>query len=408
MKLLAFIILIIFLFPVIVIGGIPLRVEDFLFIILVVFFPKMDYPDARKFFTILVLVVLSNMITFFIQIFLGYAPVLQDFNTLFSLLRNIVIFYGGLKLGAYIKGDFKTLILTLSIGFFISSIVSLVQFYDFAGLGIKFFLLFGKETGIEYGINRTVGTVGNPNYAAFFQICGLIGLLSLKNNLGNFGKILKIVLIPLTIWSVYVTFSRTGLLAMSLIAVAYLIFKKKYAISLVLLFLVMVSAPFFNAMIEGTRYEQLINSNSSELLTLNGRVNHIWAKKLDTFSNNPVWGIGSSKGRITNTIFSITIYDNSFIYLLVTSGLVGMLLTLWFHSSAVIAFIKSRNRETILYVLLLHVNIFIFYLTTDLVKGVMFTSYYFMSIGLLLTFREKNIINKSNESTDIDPNIKLE
>src|SRR5690606_37650123 len=128
---------------------------------------------AKKFINILVLIVLAYFITFSFQIFSGYVPVLQDMNTIFSLVRNIIIFYAGLTLGSTILANSNLIFLTLSIGFFISSIISIVQFYNIGGLGTVSYLLFGNERGVTYGINRVVGTMGNPNYAAFFQICGI-------------------------------------------------------------------------------------------------------------------------------------------------------------------------------------------------------------------------------------------
>jgi hypothetical protein len=267
--------------------------------------------------------------------------------------------------------------------------------------------LFGKEQGITYGINRTVGTVGNPNYAAFFQICGLIGILSLKNIERFFKTFILPTLFILIVWSVYVTFSRTGLITMFLILIAYLFNKKKYGIILFASFILIISLPFLGELLNGSRYEQVANSNSTELLTLNGRVNSIWSKKLEAFYDNPIWGISASDAANSNTSFSNAIYDNSFLYLLIVSGLVGLILNIAFNIKILTYFKKIQDSDLFLYMILLHINIFIFYLTTDLVKGVLFTSFYFLVTGLFISY-ERTKYNRKNATINFDTNIKLE
>jgi len=67
MKLLIFIILIIFVFPTINFGGIPIRIEDIFFLTTLIFFPKLKNTDYKPLVTILTLTVLSNLISFAIQ-----------------------------------------------------------------------------------------------------------------------------------------------------------------------------------------------------------------------------------------------------------------------------------------------------------------------------------------------------
>ena len=405
MKLLLTIILIIFLLPTFNVAGIPIRFEDILFIGIILGFPALKTEKAKPMITILVLIVIAYCITFSIQIFSGYSPIIQDMNTVFSMIRNIVIFYAALKFGQSIKCDINSLLLILSCGFFVSSLVSIIQFHNIGGLGIKTYLLFGKESGIRYGINRTVGTVGNPNYAAFFQICGLIGILSLERMSKFYRTLVLPTLVIITVWSVYVTFSRTGLIALVLIFLGYLVIRRKYKLIIFVSFIVFMSLPIFGELLNGSRYEQVASNNSSELLTLNGRVNAIWSKKLEAFYDSPVWGISASEAAHSNTSFNNAIFDNSFLYLLIISGLIGLIINLAFNIKILTYFKKANNSNLFLYIALLHINIFIFYLTTDLIKGVLFTSFYFLVTGVFITYE----LNKStNETTHINSNIKLE
>lgn len=407
MKLLLTTILIIFLLPTFNIAGIPIRVEDLIYIGIILRYPTLKTEKAKPLIAILSLVVIAYCITFSIQIFSGYSPVIQDMNTLFSMARNIVIFYAALKFGQTIKCDINVLLLIISCGFFISSLVSIIQFHNIGGMGIKSYLLFGRESGIMYGINRTVGTVGNPNYAAFFQICGLIGILCLERMPKFYRSIIFPILISITVWSVYVTFSRTGLISMILIFLGFLIMKQKYKLLLFISFVAFLSFPLFGELLSGSRYEQVASNKSSELLTLNGRVNAIWSKKLEAFYENPLWGISASEAVHSDTSFDIAIFDNSFLYLLVISGLIGLIINLAFNIKIIAYFKKSIKSNLFLYIVLLHINIFIFYLTTDLVKGVLFTSFYFLITGVFITY-ELSLNRKKNETTDFDSNIKLE
>src|SRR5690606_25935529 len=279
----------------------------------------------------------------------------------------------------------------------------IVQFYNIGGLGTVSYLLFGNERGVTYGINRVVGTMGNPNYAAFFQICGIIGIMALKKT----SKLLKSIIVPIlfsiSLLSVYLTFSRTGIISLVIVFLAFLILKKKHILIFISSLILFFSIPFLGSIVEGTRYSE----RASDLLTLNSRVDSIWDKKIEAFYDNPIWGISSSDGANSNTVFDIAIFDNSYLYLLVVSGLVGLILNLTFNFKVILFFNNLKAKTLYLYIALLHVNIFIFYITTDLVKGVMFTSFYFFITGLLISI-DKNQFQYTNDTTDIHTNIKLE
>lgn len=404
MVILLILFIIIFLVPTFNIGGVPIRVEDLLFIILIVKYYKNDGPDVTSFLRILYLILISYFLSYVIQYLSGYNPVIQDMNTVFSLLRNIVIFLAGVNLGKSLIISDNQLFICIAIGFFICSIVSIIQFYDIGGLGIITYLMFGSERGVEYGINRTVGIVGNPNYAAFFQICGIISILSIKK-VSKISKIIMTFLLILSVVSVYVTFSRTGLLALILCFLTYLIVEKRFLILLSAVILSIISLPFLYQALKGTRYEKVISGKGTELITLNGRVDSIWEKKLNAFYDNPIFGITTSGGSASNTMFDVAIFDNSFLYLLVVSGIIGLFLYLAFHYFVIKRFIYIKKRNFLIYMALLHTNIFVFYLTTDLVKGVMFTSYYFFIVGLFISLNPKQ---PKYETTNKYSNFKLE
>ncbi|MEH6748179.1 MAG: O-antigen ligase family protein [Maribacter arcticus] len=405
----AIIILSIFLVPTFNIGGLPIRFEDLIFISILFSFKKQpDLKNLRIFYIILIFLTAFSLLSLFIQILKGYIPVLGDINSLFSLVRNIVIFYAGSLIGNNLKIKSENLIKILSIGFFISAIASLIQYFDLGGIGQELFLIYGKEKELEYGLSRAIGTLGNPNYAAFFQVNAFIALLVLKRN-KSVNSIVSIILLLIIITSVFVTFSRTGLICIILLFLFNLLLEKKYLSLALISFVVFATSPIISSLSRNTRYGSLFESTSSgngtDIFTLNGRIDGIWMEKFDRFINNPLLGIGSAKGLRSNTEFDIITFDNSFLYIIVTSGIIGFFLYFIFYYNIIKIFtrkIRSYEESIIIYILLLHVNILVFYFTTDLIIVVEFTTFYFFTVGIFLNHK------KNDQTLSLNSNIKLE
>ena len=403
------VILSIFLIPTFNIGGIPIRLEDLVFIGILVFVKNnVKNKLASNLYTILILIVVSNFASIYIQILKGYSPVLGDLNTILSLLRNIVIVHAGFLIGKKLQIKPENLIKILSVGFLISVIASLIQYFDIGGIGQELFLIYGKEKELEYGLSRAIGTLGNPNYAAYFQVNAFIALLLLKR-IKSISLVLSIVLLLTIVTSVFVTFSRTGLICIILIFLVDLILEKKFITLTLISFIVFACFPFVSSLTSNTRFESLFesngNSSGSDLLTLNGRLDGIWMQKFDRFINNPLFGISSAKGLRSNTDFDIITFDNSYLYLLVTGGIIGFLLYIYFFYYILKIFgQKNRCKHDIIakYLLLLHLNIFVFYFTTDLIIVVEFTTFYFFTLGIFLNFI------KNDQTLSLNSDIKLE
>lgn len=390
------------------VAGIPIRPEDILFLFILIFYKKMFFTkETKKTLKILILILITSTVSICLTIFEGYIPVLGDLNTLFALARNVFIFLAGLKMGIFSQGQqTKTLLTIISIGFFISSIISIIQFYDIGGLGTFLFLMYGSEDRMEWGITRVVGVYGNPNIAAFFQICGFIAALVLFN-IGSYKqRILASLLIVLTVLSVYLTFSRTGILVILLVFFVFLILEKKFKLIITIIISTIISTPFLIQILKNTRYALLDTSSSqSDLLTFSSRLDTIWMVKINSFVNNPIWGISSSKGRISNTSFSFIIFDNSYLYLLVTGGLIGLFTVMYFYLNNILVFRRFKNsvhKPIYIYIILLHLNIFLFFITADIVINVSFCTFYYLIIGLLLNYiyydKERNSININTNS----------
>src|SRR5690606_1398035 len=118
------------------------------------------------------------------------------------------------------------IIYSLLSGIIISCLLTVVQYFDLMGLGVKTYLIYGNEDRIEYGISRAIGTLGNPNYASYFHIIGFILALNIHIKSGS-DKILKIIFLVITFLGVILTFSRTGFLSLFLVWSMVLLFKNK-------------------------------------------------------------------------------------------------------------------------------------------------------------------------------------
>tara|TARA_R110002051_G_scaffold303610_1_gene372561 strand:+ start:13083 stop:14315 length:1233 start_codon:yes stop_codon:yes gene_type:complete len=400
-------ILFIFLIPTFNIGGVPVRLEDIFFIGILIFIKNKSNLNSNL-YSLLFLIIISNIASIYIQILRGYSPVLGDLNTIFSLFRNLLIVHAGFLIGQNLKIKSQNLIKLLSLGFFISVIASLIQYYDIAGYGQELFLIYGKEKELEYGLSRAIGTAGNPNYAAFFQLNALIALLILWRKV-SLNYIIFILFLLAIITSIFITFSRTGLICIALIFLVNLLIEKRYIMLFLFAFVAFASFPFFSNLSENTRFESLIGSengnSNTDILTLNGRVDGIWKQKVDMLLNNPLLGTSSAKGLRSTTDFNNITFDNSYLYILVTGGIIGFLLyVLYYYYILKIFRQKHRYKNDIIakYIILLHLNIFVFYFTTDLIIVVEFTTFYFFIVGIFLNE------TKNDETTSFNSDIKLE
>jgi hypothetical protein len=351
---------------------------------------SMDKNEFKLIRLLLLFCISSALSLVFYSISTGYAIVSQDINSLFSLVKISLVFYISLWLGSKSKfKDANQLILILSGGLFISSILSIIQYLDIGGLGSYIFLLYGKEESMQYGISRSIGSIGNPNYAAFFHIIGLISLFSL--NVKKY-YIIYYTAIVLVVLSTILTFSRTGLIALLFVSFISLVYKKKYKALIMLYTLgVLVVIPNINYFISNTRYAIIGGNNDTFDVTLNGRTDMIWSQKLQFFFENILLGIGSAKNEnaIGNNLFAFTVFDNSYLYLLVTAGIIGVIIYFSFIYVELTLFIEKKNYLSFNvkhFVILLHTNVLIFFITTDLIKNIYFISYFYFIIGVMISF----------------------
>lgn len=396
MKLLTFILLLIFLCPTLNVSGIPVRIEDLMFIGLVSAYPillikSFNDPIYGTLIKILILFFISNIISLIIITLHGYSPGLQDINSILLIFRNIIILCAGIILGQRIHIAFYKLIILFLVGPLISSVISLIQYFNLFGIAELLFLAFSSEERMLYGITRAVGVFGNPNYAAFFQLSGFISLLCIPITKKIKYKFIYYSILLICALSILVTFSRTGLITLVLVIFIYFIIQRKFKSLLILILLLFFAILNIDKLITNTRYSTIIENDGVMDETLGGRSTYIWDGKLEQFAGSPFFGIGPAKDSKENTIFSTTIYDNSYIYLLVTCGLIGFLIMTIFFLAQIRYFylVRRLHRQLFVFIILLNIAIGVFFITTDLIKHVIFTSFFYFLIGMAITYIKK-------------------
>ncbi|MCC6289112.1 MAG: O-antigen ligase family protein [Chitinophagaceae bacterium] len=335
----------------------------------------------------------SNLVSLSWAILRGYTPSSADLNSLFSVFRNIIIIVAGLIFGKTLKVPFSKLLIVLSIGPLVSSVVSLIQYFNLFGLGTYAYLMFGKPEDILGGITRVVGIFGNPNYAAFFQIVGFASLICVTELKNPVAKLILWVGICLSVISVLLTFSRTGLIGIVLTFVVFLVLRKKIRVLVFSVIMVMVVViPNIPAIISNTRYSAISEEDKTLDVTMGGRSDLIWGKKLEKFYSSPIFGTGPAKDDKSNTGFNTTLYDSSFFFLLVTTGAVGFLIMGVFLFFEIKYFYSVRNafsNQVSIYFLLVNIPVLIFFVTSDLVANPVFSSFFYFSIGTFVSYAER-------------------
>lgn len=390
------IVLLIFLVPVLNLGGIPVRLEDLFFLGIIFSAPKgvlaeiFKTKQKRVFISLMVLFFVSNLVSLSWAILRGYMPIIGDFNTIFSLFRNIIIIVAGLIFGKSLNVSFSKLLIFLSIGPIVSSIVSLIQYFNIGGMGAYLYLRFSNVDNLWYSVVRAVGIYGNPNYAAFFQAIGLACLLWIGWPKNFISKLILFFLIALSFMSILVTFSRTGLIAAVLCILVFLIIKRKIILLFFIGFILTIAIiPNIPKLISNTRFSTIAEEDKAIDVTMSGRSDEIWAKKLEKLYVSPFFGIGPAKSDESDTAFATNLYDSSFFYLLITTGIVGCLIIMIFFFYEIKYFYTLKNSladSIFTYFLSINIIVIIFFITTDLFASPIFSSFFYFSIGTFVSY----------------------
>ncbi|MCO5240642.1 MAG: O-antigen ligase family protein [Chitinophagaceae bacterium] len=276
-------------------------------------------------------------------------------------------------------------------------------------MGEFMFLLFASAERMEFGITRAAGIIGNPNYACYFQLIGFISLICIpkkERTKYNFTYLIALTIVTL---SIFVTFSRTGLITLLISILTYTIIQRKRTSLLITFFIFLASLPYINNVISNTRYGVIMENNEVWDATLGGRTTSIWNEKMEQFTQKPLFGIGAVNNPKDTSAFYSAIFDNSFIFLLVSSGLIGFCILLFFFIAELYYFFfkrKNAPQNLWLFIILFNISIIIFFITTDLIRNVTFTSFFYFVLGISVTYANKK--SQINEPVNLYTNPQLE
>lgn len=385
----------IILLPSIVQLPIPIRIEDiiiFSFMLLYSITMHFKYNidrDFKKIIVIFILFVFINYLAYSFSVFEGYPASIKDINTILLYLKALTYMISGYILGSLILSKKNHSVeLAFFAPIFVSSIIALVQYFEIGSLNKFINLLYNSDSN---NYVRAVGTLGNPNYAAYFHGIALIlimsyNLTSLKNYL------LKYAMLAIVFLSIIVTFSRTGILAALISIVLMLFFNRRYkSIIGVMIGALIIVNYYLSSLIEGTRFQRIAEGSSGgSISNFGNRTNLIWSHRLQQFLDNPIIGLGPRKEDISTTIFSNTLFDNTYLLLLVTSGATGLLIYLLFFYKVFTKdylAVKHKNKQTKSYTGVLCTLIvynLIYFLTVDLVWSDKYNSFFYLLIGFYL------------------------
>lgn len=303
--------------------------------LLVVLFQKI-YVNRLFLFEITLLLFYSYYI--FTVVFSKYP---QEGIRLAGAILIVIIFYFLIKY-LLINISIKNIEEMISTVGLISSVSSLV--YYFLGLMAINFNFMGNNI-ISYGVlidrnaPRLIGTFSDPNIFAFanslFLFFYLFRLNSRKNALGLFFIVLTLIL----------TLSRGAIIAVFIgLIISFLLSSKKSKIKTIfitpIIFIVFNKLIFqiFNIDIFSTL---LLRFNEVSTDAGSGRFT-IWGNGLTLFSENPIFGIGIYNFRSYSvTYFGIDHYmHNTFLEVIVESGLIGTTLYLIFLITIILSLFK--------------------------------------------------------------------
>lgn len=308
-------------------NGVAVTINDLLLILLVIYFMGFKLVKNSKFpkyFLIkpilgfLVVALLSLLINYFsysLNNFFVSALYLIRF-ALYASLYFIVIEF---------KDEFKRKIpLYLLLSGVITIILGYIQYFFYPSLKNLFYL------GWDEHLYRMFSTFLDPNFAGLFFTLFFIFTLSLieKNLKDNKRLLIYSSISLLSLISVYLTYSRSGLIMLLISILVFLLLKNKKKlvfISISLLILIVFIAPK-SFKTEGTNLLR-VNSSTARVESLE--------QAIEIFTKHPLLGVGFNAYRYAqnkyvglNTTYWQTTHsgagtDNSFVFVLATTGLIG-------------------------------------------------------------------------------------
>ena len=330
-------------------------------------------------------------IAFFALVLNSYFLTPQTFLVSFFYLFRFIIYSSLILAFNYLDAGFsKKFIYYLSLSGFLFVVFGLAQYLFYPDLRKLYYLGWDKH------LYRLFSTTLDPNFAGAIIVLELLLLFSLfqkKIIRKNLSKIIYMVGLLLTSVSLFLTYSRSSFIMLSVSGLSYLVVtKQKREIVLLIAFIV------FGILF----LPKSLKSEGVDLLrraSISSRAESI-ASALDIFKNSPVFGIGFNtyryaqerRGMLDPDNWEITHsgagVPNSFILALVTTGLTGFIfyLNFWVRvvRKAYLGIIPGKN----LYFKAAVFSSLIGVLTHALFENTLFYSFVMFWVFILLSFKD--------------------
>jgi O-antigen ligase len=229
-----------------------------------------------------------------------------------------------------IKFKFKTSYVLLASGFFVV-LIGFIQYFLYPNLRNLYYL------GWDEHLYRLFSSFLDPNFAgSFFAIYFLFAISFISGFLKkrNWVRFLTVSLAALlALCALYLTYSRSALimLAVSVVVYLYLINKKKFILLILLLVFSLIFVLPKSFQTEGTNF---LRAASSEARVQTAK------EALTIIQKNPIYGVGFNAYRFAQNRLGLNGpnwevshgaagTDNSFLFVLATTGVVGLVAFLW-------------------------------------------------------------------------------
>jgi O-antigen ligase len=234
------------------------------------------------------------------------------------------------------------------------------------GLGVvQFYLIpdisqWSTEGGWDPHIGRLLGTWLDPNFMAGF-LGFFLPLVIAKwyTSKKKKEKFLLTLLVIVTCGALFLTFSRSGYLASAVGLFVFFVFKDPKVILLGILLIAIgigtnERAQKRIAELSGTVAAIVLNETDEVDPTASLRIQS-WSRSLELWKKYPVQGIGyntyryraAQEGIVDENYFSAGGSDSSFLTVLVTTGILGLLVFLWMFVKIGVVnflrFLRTRN-----------------------------------------------------------------
>lgn len=314
-------------------NGVAFTLNDLLLILLILYFIAFKLvKNSRLPKYLLIKPILGFIIIAFVSLLINYFN--YSLNNLFVSALYLVRFtlYASLYfIVIEFKDEFKRKIpLFLLFSGTITTILGYIQFFFYPSLKNLFYL------GWDEHLYRMFSTFLDPNFAGvFFSLFFIYSLTFISKNLKDNKRLLIYSSISLlSLISVYLTYSRSGLIMLLISVLTFLLLKnkKKLVILVILLLILIIFIIPKSFKTEGTNLFR-INSSTARVDSLN--------QAIEIFIKHPVLGVGFNAYRYAqnkyvglNTTYWQTTHsgagtDNSFVFVLATTGVIGFVAYLY-------------------------------------------------------------------------------